>query len=115
MVEAHPSGSAKRHSRTTLKAIELLGKMIRAERIERRWSERELAERAGVSRDLIQRIERGDPRCGIGAAFEAATLVGVDLFEADPGRLGRHIADQDARLRLLPKAAHKKRAIVDDF
>ena len=109
------SRTPARYARTSLQAIELLGKMIRAERVERRWSVQELAERVGVSRDLIQRIEGGDPRCGIGAVFEAAALVGVALFESDPGRLGRHIAEQDAKLRLLPKAVHRKRAIVDDF
>lgn len=110
----HPPTKA-RHSRTTLRALELLGKLIRVERIERRWSAQDLAGRVGVSRDLIQRIERGDPRCGIGAVFEAATIAGVALFEPDPSRLSRHIADHDAKLRLLPKAVHQKRAIVDDF
>jgi transcriptional regulator with XRE-family HTH domain len=115
MTSTHPSASGRRYSRATLEALELLGKLIRAERIERRWSVQELAERIGVSRDLVQRIEHGDPRSGIGASFEAATLVGVNLFERAPGRLGRHIAEQDAKLRLLPKAVHKKRAIVDEF
>jgi transcriptional regulator with XRE-family HTH domain len=115
MALTHRVASDRRYSRATLEALELLGKMIRAERIERRWSVQELAERVGVSRDLVQRIEHGDPRSGIGAAFEAATLVGVSLFDQEPGRLGRHIAEQDAKLRLLPKAVHKKRAIVDDF
>lgn len=110
----HQKGD-RHYARTTLQTIDLLGKLIRAGRIERRWSETELAERVGVSRDLIQRIEHGDPRCGIGAAFEAATLVGISLFDAEPGRLGGHIADQDAKLRLLPKAARKKRVVVDDF
>lgn len=105
----------KRYSRATLDALLLLGKLIRAERIERRWSAQQLSERVGVSRDLIERIERGDPRCGIGTVFEAATIVGVALFERDAGRLGRHIADQDAKLRLLPKAARQKRVIADDF
>lgn len=111
-IHQRPEG---RYSRTTIEAVALLGKLIRAARIERRWSVQGLAERAGVSRALMQRIERGDPRCGIGAAFEAAALVGVALFESDPGRLGRHIAEQDAKLRLLPKAVHQKRALVDDF
>ena len=105
----------RRYSRSTLDALVLLGKLIRAARIERGWSAQALAERAGISRPLLQRIEQGDPRSGIGAAFEAATLTGVALFEQDPGRLGHHIADQSAKLRLLPKAVHKKRAIVDDF
>lgn len=105
----------RRYSRPTKEALALLGRMIRAGRIERSWSAQELAERAGISRPLLHRIERGDPGCGIGAAFEAATLVGIPLFEQEPGRLGRHIADQEAKLRLLPKAVRKKRTLVDDF
>lgn len=115
MAVAFRSRTKARYSRATLQALELLGKLIRTERIERRWSVQELAERVGVSRDLIQRIERGDPRCGIGAAFEAATISGVALFESDPSRLAHYIADQHTRLRLLPKAVHQKRTIVDDF
>jgi transcriptional regulator with XRE-family HTH domain len=107
--------SGKTYSRATLQAVELLGKMIRASRIERRWSVQELASRVGVSRDLIQRIEHGDPRGGIGTAFEAATLVGLPLFEQEPGRLGRPIAEQDAKLRLLPRSVRRKRSLVDDF
>lgn len=110
-----PAGATTRYSIATLRATELLGKLIRAQRIERRWSAQELGERIGVSRALIERIEHGDPRCGIGSAFEAATIVGISLFSAEPGRLGGHIAEQDAKLRLLPKAARKKRSIVDDF
>lgn len=110
-----PKGAAAGQSKAALRAIELLGKLIRAHRIERRWSAQELGERVGVSRALIERIEHGDPRCGIGSAFEAATIVGISLFDAEPGRLGGHIAEQDAKLRLLPKSARKKRIIVDDF
>ena len=115
MASGSSSSIATRHSKATLRAIELLGKLIRADRIERRWSAQELGERVGVSRALIERIEHGDPRCGIGAAFEAATLVGISLFDAEPGRLGGHIADQNTKLRLLPKSARKKRVVVDDF
>jgi transcriptional regulator with XRE-family HTH domain len=43
----------------------------------------ELAERAGLSRDLVQRIECGDMGCAISAAFEAAAIVGIRLFDAD--------------------------------
>ena len=102
-------------SRSTQEALLLLGRLIRAGRIERGWSAQELAERAGISRPLLHRIERGDPRSRIGAVLEVATLVGIPLFDEEPGRLGRHIAEHDAKLRLLPKAVRKKRAIVDDF
>lgn len=117
VIEHQASGprQSRSQSRTTIEALALLGKLIRAGRIERRWSAQQLAERVGVSRALIQRIETGDPRSRVGAVFEAAVLAGVPLFERDPGRLGRHLAEQDSKLKLLPKAVHQKRAIVDDF
>ena len=43
----------------------------------------DLADRAGISRGLLQRIEKGNLKCQIGAVFEAATLVGIKLFDAD--------------------------------
>ena len=30
--------------------------------------------KCGVSRDMMRRIEQGDPRCGIGLVFEAALI-----------------------------------------
>lgn len=41
-------GATTRYSIATLRATELLGKLIRAQRIERRWSAQELGERIGV-------------------------------------------------------------------
>lgn len=94
----------------------MLGQLIRISRIERKLSVEELATRAGVSRDMMRRIEQGDPRCGIGLVFEAATIVGVPLFEEDGSTLTAHLSEQNTKLRLLPKAIHKKRsAVKDDF
>ena len=45
------------YSPTTRKAAELLGLMIRAARLERNMTAQELAERAGVSRPLLSRVE----------------------------------------------------------
>ena len=61
---------------------EALG-LIREARKERRMTAQELAERAGISRGLLQRIEKGDLKCEIGVVFEAAAIVGVRLFDAD--------------------------------
>ena len=72
------------YSRYAREAAELLGRMIRTARTGRALTVADLAERAGVSRGLVQRIERGDPGCSIGAVFEAAAIVGVRLFDADP-------------------------------
>lgn len=113
------------YSRYSLEAIELLGQMIRAGRIERRITGEEMASRMGVSRALLQRIEKGDPGCGIGAVFEAAAIAGVPLFETDRGRvtvdmdrerMSAHRAALREILTLLPKTARKpRRAIKDDF
>lgn len=108
--------SPRVYSRYGREAIELLGQLIRVNRIERKLSVEELATRTGVSRDMMRRIEQGDPRCGIGLVFEAATIVGVPLFEADRTRLAEYRSQQTEKLRLLPKAVHKQRkAVKDDF
>lgn len=104
------------YSRYGREAITILGQLIRTHRIERKISVAQLAERTGVSRDLMQRIEKGDPRCGIGIVFEAASIVGVPLFEADRSRLASHIAEQAEKLTLLPKSVRRAKVTVkDDF
>ena len=94
----------------------LLGKLIRTGRIERKMSTTELAERAGISRDMLYRVEKGDPRCEIGVVFELAVIVGVTLFEPDVSRLrglDRQVSD---RLSLLPKSIRKpEEDVYDDF
>jgi len=113
------------YSRYSLEAIALLGQMIRAGRIERKITGAEMATRMGISRALIQRIEKGYPGCAIGAVFEAAAITGVPLFQTDRGRgtvdmdldrMSAHRAITGEILSLLPKTARKsKRAIKDDF
>jgi transcriptional regulator with XRE-family HTH domain len=99
-----------------MEALALLGQMIRAGRIDRKITENELASRMGISRSLLQRIEKGNPSCAIGAVFEAAAITGVPLFETEKERLGAHRAVTGEMLRLLPKTARRpKRAIKDDF
>lgn len=104
------------YSRYSRDAVRLLGLMIRNARIERKLTVAELAERAGVSRGLVQRAERGDMGCAIGTAFELATLVGVPLFSADQPALALHTANTEKILSLLPAAARSsKKEVKDDF
>jgi DNA-binding XRE family transcriptional regulator len=105
-------------SRYAREALALLGKQIQAGRKERRWSAQELATRAGIARDTLQHIEKGDPGCAIGLVFEVATLVGVPLFfdEQSTTLMVRERAHVDAKLALLPKAIRPKRyEVKDDF
>ena len=112
-----PRIANRTYSRHTREAVTLLGKLIRLARKERRLSAAELAERAGISRGTLLRIEKGDPKVEIGLMFEAATLAGVNLFDADSGRLSSMIARADDKLALMPKAIHKPSPVVvkDEF
>lgn len=104
------------YSRYSREAVRLLGLTIRRARIERRMTIRELAERAGISRGLVQRIERGDMGCAIGAVFEVAAIVGVRLFEADRADLAERVANTERMLTLLPQAVRSTTpAVEDDF
>ncbi len=104
------------HSRYSRQAITLLGRLIRAGRIERKLSAGELATRAGISRSLLYRIEGGDPSCSIGSVFETAAIVGVPLFEEDRPTLKARLADTESRLVLLPKSIRSRQPEVkDDF
>lgn len=104
------------HSRYSREAIELLGRLIRAGRVERCLTTEETATRAGISRALLYRIEQGDPTCSIGAVFEVAAIVGVSLFEDERSSLAARIAETDSRLALLPKSIRKSKATLkDDF
>ena len=80
-----------------------------------RWlTAQEVADRAGVSRGLVQRIEKGDMKCQIGAVFEVAAIVGVRLFDADEAALARQLRHTQDTLTLLPKAVRKSPAVLDD-
>lgn len=101
------------YSRYTLEATNLMGKLVRLGRMQRKLTAQDLAERANVSRGLLQRIEKGDPKCEIGAVFELAALVGVRLFD-DSDALPSHIERTEDKLALLPKSVHKRRKAIDD-
>lgn len=73
----------------------------------------ELAERIGVSRPTMAKIERGDPSVAIGTVFEAAAVLGVPLFEGDETR-SRHGAHKRVEVALLPARARRRKVVVDD-
>lgn len=103
-------------SRYSLQALTLLGATLRAARIGKKMGVQALAERAGISRDLLRRIEKGEPRCEIGVVFELAAILGVPLFEPELGALQARTREVQSRLTLLPGAVHASRdEVKDDF
>ena len=100
----------------TRDAAELLGKLIRLGRKERKMTEEELSGRAGISRRTLQKIERGDPKCEIGLVFELANLVGVNLFgDEGDANIFRNISRIDDKLALLPQSIRSVIKLNDDF
>ena len=97
-------------------ALQLLGQLVREARIKKSMTTSDLAARAGISRALLQRLERGDPSCSIGAAFEVATICGVPLFEQDARQLASHLGLHREKMTLLPKAVRTTaEEVKDDF
>ena len=104
------------YSRYSRDAVVVLGQMIRLERLNRKLTIVDLAERADVSRGLIQRMERGEPGCTIGAVFEVAAILRIKLFDADQPTMTAKTAFNQQTLALLPKSARPTRkAVKDDF
>lgn len=111
-----PRSTTRAYSSYCRNAVALLGGMIRAARKERKMTVQDVADRAGISRGLLQRIESGNAKCEIGAVFELAAIVGVRLFDADENALARHLNQTREKLALLPKSIRKKPGVVrDDF
>jgi transcriptional regulator with XRE-family HTH domain len=102
------------YSRTVTYTAELLGAEVRQARLERRWSVRELAERAGVSTGTLQKVEHGDPSVSLGTAFDVAALVGVSLFYSDRERLADEAVRARRRPVLLPSAVRKRAQDLDN-
>ncbi|MDZ7663990.1 MAG: helix-turn-helix domain-containing protein [Desulfotignum sp.] len=111
-----PKSIPRTYSRYSRDAVELIGALIREARTERKLTARELADRAGISRGMLQRIEKGHPKCEIGAVFEAAAIVGIQLFEADDRALAQHLRHTREKLALLPKSVRRtSKPVHDEF
>lgn len=100
-------------------AAAVLGQQVKSARIARKWTAAELAERIGVDRRTVAAIEAGDPAVSLGNAFNAADILGVQLFGAqDRSELARLRREGRDRLALLPTRVDKPRRKAepdDDF
>ncbi|MDA8430180.1 MAG: helix-turn-helix transcriptional regulator [Geobacteraceae bacterium] len=102
------------YSKYTKEAVLLLGQHIKHGRKKRKWSEQNLAARAGISRATLQKIEAGEMSPSIGLVFEVAALVGVPLFEEDSRALATSIELTQSKIALLPKRIKNRTTAVDD-
>lgn len=103
------------YSPLTKEAARLLGARIRLGRKERRWTLRQLAERIGITEGTVRKIEQGGLSVSLGAALEAAVLVGVPLFDQNPNRRALEAGRVEDRLALLPARTRERRLANNDF
>jgi len=60
--------------------LQLLAEMIIVARKAKHWRQIDLAERVGISRQTVGRIETGDPNVAIGHYVTAAWVVDIPIF-----------------------------------
>lgn len=61
-------------------AIKEIGSLIACARKEKHWTQAELAQRIGVNRMTVVRIEKGLPEVATGLYFTAAWLLGLPIL-----------------------------------
>jgi transcriptional regulator with XRE-family HTH domain len=77
--------------------MEALGERLRVARLRRRLTGVLFAERMGVSRDTLHRLEKGDPGISLGTYLRALRVLGLDAdieLVARDDILGRQLQDQ---------------------
>ena len=85
-----------------------LGEDIRLARLRRDLSAEQVAERAGLSRNTLLKIEKGDEGVAIGKYLRVLIVLGLQdnlLFVAKDDELGRKL--QDAGLLLKERATKR--------
>ena len=91
------------------KQMQALGERLRLARLRRAMSTVLFAERMGVSRDTLHRLEKGDPAIALGTYARALRVLGLDAdldAIARDDELGRKLQD----LELPARRTRKRRA-----
>lgn len=96
------------------KTLERFGENIKLARIRRKLSMQQVAERAGISRSTLVKIEKGDDSVSMGSYFQVLFIMRLEkdfLEVAKDDTLGRKI--QDAGL-VTKKRAPKRTSEYND-
>jgi len=103
----------------TTYALQALGTQIAVARRELGWTAADLAQRLGVTAQVVSRIEHGASSTSVGTVIEAAVLCGIPLFETHPDdvRAMATVAENERlRLALLPSRTRRRSVEVSsDF
>jgi transcriptional regulator with XRE-family HTH domain len=98
-----------------LRILEGIGQNIKLARLRRKMSTEQLAERAGIGRMTLYKIEKGSPVVSMGNYLQVLFILGLEkdlmLIGADDP-LGRKI--QDAKLLVKQRSPKLKKKKEDD-
>lgn len=98
-----------------LRILDGLGQNIKLARLRRKMSTEQLAERAGIGRMTLYKIEKGSPAVSMGNYLQVLFILGLEkdlmLIGADDP-LGRKI--QDAKLLVKQRSPKLKRKKKED-
>ena len=90
------------------RTLTTLGENIKYARLRRDLSSEQIAERAGISRNTLIKIEKRDEGVAIGYYFRVLAVLGLDkdiLLVAKDDELGRRL--QDVKLTVKKRASKK--------
>ena len=90
------------------RTLATLGENIKYARLRRDLSSEQIAERAGISRNTLIKIEKGDEGVAIEYYFRVLAALGLDkdlMLVAKDDELGRRL--QDAKLTVKERASKK--------
>ncbi|HRQ87889.1 MAG TPA: helix-turn-helix transcriptional regulator [Bacteroidia bacterium] len=103
------------HTSTVAKAaLAHFAALLRVRRKERKLKLDELADRLGVSTPTVRKLLDGSPSVSAGVYFEAAHILGVPLFDPDPGCFASAASKTAEIDTLLPKRVRTRNLEIDD-
>ena len=105
----------KPESNVTKNTVKYLGNLIGIARKERGYTQQELAERTGISRMTVVRIESGSTKVAIGTVFEVCFLLGIPLLGCDEKYINNLTRMLSYMNKFIPERISNKFVVDDDF
>jgi len=89
--------------------LTVLGENIKLARLRRKLSAEQVAERAGITRTTLRKVEQGSPNVSMAGYIQALFVLGLEkdlLLVANDDELGRKL--QDTKLIIKKRAPKRK-------